>query len=185
MNTHTQLSLRPARPFLDPPRDSPGCAFACAVWAAAKNASDDWYRGAEAYVEERWPSDRQAIALARAATNPTTTATTALSPTTTADFIASLTGQSASARLIAAGVRLSPDGISSVQIPHRNTNLPDATVQFVAEAGVFPIRQYVLASSQLGPPHKLICSATATRESYWTMEMVQKFWESCFPRTLL
>ena len=119
-------------------------------------------------AERLWPNDRAAIALTRAATSPASTTTStwagALSPTATADFVASLTGESAAARLIDAGMRISLDGVNSVNIPHRSTNIPAVDTQWIAENGAFPVKQLSLAASTLGPTHKLATSVVLSRE---------------------
>jgi Phage capsid family len=163
-------ALASRKPFLPsdlPPRD-PGRALTLAAWAAAKSFADGWARAPETYIEQKWPHDRAAIALTRAATNPAITSVSSwaspLSPTATGEFLGSLVGQSAGARLIDAGLRVDLTGVAAVLIPHRSTNLPNVDTQWIAEAGVFPVRQYTLATSQLGPVHKLMSSVVATRE---------------------
>jgi hypothetical protein len=82
----------------------------------------------------------------------------------TVDFVGSLGSQSAGARLIDAGLRLSLDGVNTVLIPQRS-GMPDAALAWVGEAGAFPVKQYTTASATLGPTRKLVASAAVTRET--------------------
>ena len=163
------MSLPIRKPFLpsDLPRDPPGRALARAAFAIGKNAVED--RGSAAQVaEQSWPNDRAAIALTKAATSPASTTSSGwagvLSPTATADYVGSLIGESAAARLIGAGLRISLDGLNSVLLPHRSTALPAVDTQWIAENGAFPIKQYTLAASTLGPMHKLATGVVLSRE---------------------
>jgi hypothetical protein len=141
-------------------RDPPGRAFTRACFAAAKNAIDGGHAGAPAYVEQMWPHDRQTLALVRAATNPAATNVSGwaapLSPNATADFVGSLIGESAGAKLIGDGMRVDLSGVAAVLIPHRSSNLPNVDVAWIGEASSFPVRQFTLTTTQLGPTHKLL-----------------------------
>ena len=165
---HEHASRIPSRkPFLpsDLPRDPPGRAFARACFAAGKNTACGYQNSAEQVAQLLWPRDLVTHAVAKAATNPTSMAGTgALSGTATADFLGSLVGESAGARLITAGMRIPLDGVAAVNIPHRSTALPALDAQWIAEAGPFPVKQYVLASSTLGPTKKMIASVALTNE---------------------
>jgi|1186.fasta_scaffold24220_1 hypothetical protein len=86
-----------------------------------------------------------------------------LAPTVTGDFLASMVGMSASARLINAGIRIDMSGVNVVLVPHRSS-LPDVDVQWIAEGGAFPVDMFATATSQLGPPHKLAVSTVVSRE---------------------
>jgi hypothetical protein len=158
------------KPFLpsDLPKPNPAKAMSRAAFAVARNALINKGQGAVALAGERWPHDKEAIALTRAATSPASTSSSTwagfLSPTFVSDFLGSLTGESAAARLIAAGTRLSLDGTYSVTVPHRSANLPNVDAQWVAELGVWPVRQVALAASTLGPTRKLITGAVVSRE---------------------
>src|SRR4051794_24482857 len=115
-----------AKPFLpsDIKREPPGRSFLRAAFAIGKNVLDDRGQGAPELAESRWPTDRAAVALTRAATSPASTTNSgwagALSPTATADFVASLIGESAAARLIGIGMRIDLSGLNSVLLPHRS-----------------------------------------------------------------
>ena len=152
------------RPFLpsDLPRVPPGRSFYRAAFAVGLNALErapNSRKGADVLAEGRWPQDKVAHALTRAATSPAlTTSSTwagALSPTATADFLGSLAGESAAARLIDAGMRVDLSGVNSVLIPHRSTNIPAVDTQWVAEGGPYPVKQYTLSASTLGPTESL------------------------------
>lgn len=164
----SSLAPRISRPFLpsDIKREPPGRSFTRAAYAIAKNALDGAGQGGGNIAEERWPSDRQAIALTRAATSPASSTGwgSQLSGTSTADFIGSLVGKSAGARLINAGLRVNLDGVSAVLIPHRSTALPNVDAHWVAELGAYPVRQYAVATSQVGPTRKLITGSVISRE---------------------
>ena len=166
-------SVSRPRPFLpsDLPRVPPGRSFYRAAFAIGKNALEpipNMRKGADALAEERWPNDKVAFALTKAATSPalTTSGTWAgsLAPTATADFLGSLVGESAAAKLIDVGMRVDLSGVNSVTIPHRSTNIPAVDTQWVAEGGPFPVKQYTLATSTLGPVRKLASSVVLSRE---------------------
>ena len=55
-------------------------------------------------------------------------------------------------------------GLNSVLLPHRSTNLPAIDTQWIAENGAFPVKQFSLAASTLGPTHKLATSVLLSRE---------------------
>jgi capsid protein len=151
----------------DKPKPNPARSFARAAFAVGKNALDHAgkRKGAHVLAEERWPMDRAALALTKAAVSPATmTNTSVLSPSITADFVASLAFDSAAAKLIDLGMRIDMSGVSSVLIPHRSTNLPDVNAQWIGETNSFPVRQYTLAASTLGPVHKLASSVVLSRE---------------------
>jgi hypothetical protein len=150
----------------DKPKPNPARSFARAAFAVGKNALDHAgkRKGAHVLAEERWPMDRAALALTKAAVSPATmTNTSVLSPSITADFVASLAFDSAAAKLIDLGMRIDMSGVSSVLIPHRSTNLPDVNAQWIGETNSFPVRQYTLAASTLGPVHKLASSVVLSR----------------------
>jgi hypothetical protein len=168
MTTQAQtLARRPIVPE-DLPRRDPGRALCRAAFAVARNHLSDTKLGPERTAESLFPNDRAAIAITKAAVNPASIGSVSwagqLSPTITGEFVSSLVGMSAGARLIDAGMKVSLDGKYEILLPHRTANLPNVDVQWVAEGAPFPVRSLSLATSILGPPKKLICSAVATRE---------------------
>jgi hypothetical protein len=165
----TASALPTRRPFLPEDLHQPkGRAVCRAAFAIARNAIADVQCGGPEMAASLWPHDKQAIAVTRAATSPATIGTVAwagaLSPTTTADFVSSLVGMSAGAKLIDAGMRIDLTNKYAVLLPHRSANLPDSNTQWIAEGGPIPVRQYALATSILGPVHKLATSVVASRE---------------------
>ncbi|MCK1679406.1 hypothetical protein IVA87_08020 [Bradyrhizobium sp. 147] len=107
--------------------------------------------------------------LLKAATSPATTSSSnwagSLASTAVADFIGSLGPLSAAARLIAAGVTASLDGLATVEIPRRQGGKPSGDVAWVAEGGAIPVRQYVFDSVTLGPTRKLPILTAISREA--------------------
>jgi hypothetical protein len=168
MSTSTALPSR--KPFLpsDLRPDPPGRAVTRAAFAVARNAIADVQRGAPEMAESLWPHDRAAHAVTKAATSPATIGSVSwagvLSGTVTSDFLSSLVGMSAGAKLIDAGMIIDLTGKYAVLLPHRSNNLPDSNTQWIGESNAIPVRQYALATSTLGPVHKLATSVVATRE---------------------
>jgi hypothetical protein len=164
----TQAQTFSRRPIVpeDLPRQPPGRAFARAAFATARAAFDG--RNPTEVAEMTWPTDRQALVTTKAATAPASTGTSswagALSPTSTIDWIASLAPQSAAARLIDAGMKVSLEGQTAVLIPHRSSNLPNLDATWVAELSTVPVRSLTLATTQVGPTKKLASSVVLTRE---------------------
>jgi hypothetical protein len=150
-------------------RDPPDRAFTRAAFAIAKNALDGSgkQKSADHVAARMWPHDQQAIALTRAATSLASTTSSGwagvLAPAVAGDFLPRLASQSAAAKLIAAGVHIDLTGLYSVSFPHRTTNLPAIATQWVAENGAFPVKQFSLSASVIGPMCKLATSVVASR----------------------
>jgi hypothetical protein len=163
-------ALRLDRPFLpaDVKKPDIGRAFTRAAFAVGRNAlsGPGEMRGAEGWAERLWVHDRAAVALTRAANSPASTGGWGgvLSGTSTADFLSSLVPESAAAKLIAAGLRIDMTGYNSILIPHRSGNLPATDVAWISELNAFPVRQTTLATTTLGPVHKMASSVSLSRE---------------------
>src|SRR3954451_19152941 len=104
-----------ARPFLpsDRPPPDPRRTFNRAAFSIAVNALDGHLQGPTRLIEDRWPNDKAALALTKAATSPASATTwgSELLPIATGGFVGSLVGESAAARLITAGTRVSLNGV--------------------------------------------------------------------------
>jgi hypothetical protein len=113
-----------------------------------------------ALILRHWPKDSTAYALAtRAATAPAQTGVAGwaqeLSPTNVAaDFVMGLARQSGAARLIAAGLRPSLEGVQTLKIPYATGQAAQEPL-FVDEGGVIPVSQSDFATTPLGPACKL------------------------------
>jgi hypothetical protein len=81
------------------------------------------------------------------------------------DFVGSLSPISAGAKLTAAGVKLSLDGINELLVSQRTLSLDAASYAWTSGLGAFPVRNYTLAAAVLGPVKKLVASAAMTRET--------------------
>lgn len=142
--------------------------FERAIFASVHAAaSGDVHRGGPAGVAAvLWPDDfRAAGLLLRGAVSPTdTSAAATLAVTAVADFIASLTPNSAAARLIGAGQTASLDGIKTLGYPRRQGGKPAASVAWVREGGAIPVKQSLLEVVQLGPVKKLAVISAITHE---------------------
>ena len=123
--------------------------------------------GAEGFARERWPNDHQTLAVVKAATSPASTSGTGwaaeTAPTAVADFLGSIEPESAGAKLVAAGTKLSLAGVSALTIPMRSA-LPATDASWVLENGAIPVRQGALTTTTLGPAKKLAAIATLSRE---------------------
>jgi hypothetical protein len=81
------------------------------------------------------------------------------------DFIASLAPLSAAAGLFNVAMRVSLQGINSVQFPQRSGAISASAVGWIPEGGAIPVQQFALSRTvQLGPTCKLAVSVVASRE---------------------
>ncbi|MFZ5715902.1 MAG: hypothetical protein ACOY3N_23990 [Bradyrhizobium sp.] len=107
--------------------------------------------------------------LLKAATSPATTSSSnwagSLASSAVLDFIGSLGPISAAAKLIAAGVTASLDGVATTEIPRRQGGKPSSDVVWVTEGGAIPVRNYLINSVTLGPTRKLALLSAMSRES--------------------
>jgi hypothetical protein len=136
--------------------------------AVAKAAIDPTQRGAVRISEELWQHD-ETTHLVRAATAPADSVTSGwasqLGPNLVGSFVASLQPMSATARLIAAGMQASLDGIASVALPRRQGGgKAVGTIPWIAEGAPTPLRQIALETVQLGPMRRLAAIVAVTRE---------------------
>jgi hypothetical protein len=162
------LSARTPRPFLqDIRRDKPGAAVARAALVAAKSEFET--SDPTAVAVRSFPNDPIVSKLVtRGAVAPASLTGTGwaaeLAASTTVDFIGSMTGQSAAAKLIDAGVKLSFDNnrAASINIPARAA-APSADVAWTAELAPMPVLSFTLSALTL-TPHKLAACAAASRE---------------------
>jgi hypothetical protein len=159
------MSALPIRkPFLpsDLPRSKPGSAVGKAALVAARHSfrfRDDASTSLEQVCARTYPNDSQVPRLvSKGAVNPASTTGSgwadSLAHTVTGDFVASMTGQSAAARLIDAGVKLTFDNnrAAAIAIPARAA-APSADVQWVAENAPMPVLSFTLSALTL-TPHK-------------------------------
>jgi hypothetical protein len=105
----------------------------------------------------------------RGAVEPATTSTSGwasqLSSTqVVGDFIASLAPQSAAARLIVAGIKVSLDRANSILFPRRVGGKPATDVPWISQGAPIPALQRALESVQLGPANKIGAIFGMTRE---------------------
>jgi hypothetical protein len=159
------MSAIPARrPFLPSEirRDKPGSVVGRAAVVAAR--SEFGTTSTDAVAAKIFPNDSLLPHLVtRAAVSPAALSTvTALAGSVTADFVSSMTGQSAAARLIDAGVKLAFDGKAQINIPSRAL-APSADVAWTAELAPMPVLSFTLNALTL-TPFKLAAAAAATRE---------------------
>jgi hypothetical protein len=128
-------------------------------------------RTAVEIAKERWPEDRQTLALlTKGTTSPALRGTSGwasqLSPDLVSDFVASLAPVSAAARLISAGMPINLAGKDTVKVPRRQSGAKPVTpVQWVAEGAPIPVKQYVLDAVTLGPACKLASISALSREA--------------------
>ena len=124
-------------------------------------------KGPEQFARERWPNDMQTHSVVRAATSPASTSgtnwATEIAPTAVADFLGSIEPESAGAKLVAAGTKLSLAGVSALSVPMRSA-LPATDLSWVQENGAIAVRQSALTTTTLGPAKKLAAIATLSRE---------------------
>jgi hypothetical protein len=152
------MAISAPRPFLPSDLD-PSRALTRAITARAlREIRGPAHGSADAILTEAWPRDMHA----KAASAPiTTSGATALAATAIAGFVSGLTPQSAAAKLMAAGIRVSLDGLATVSIQRASTNpLP----LFVDEGAPIPVVQPVLAAATLGPAKKLAMIESLTGE---------------------
>ena len=131
--------------------------------AAAKRGHGD----ASATAATLYPQDTVARRiLTRGAVAPLTTGyadlTGAMTATATGDFLASLAPQSAGARLIASGLRLTLAPEQQLALPVRPAGA--VPLAWVPEADAIPIRRHALAKVLLGPSRKMAAISVHSRE---------------------
>jgi hypothetical protein len=102
----------------------------------------------------------------KAATAPASTGTSAWAQQLATAAVGSFIGllPSAGGSLIAAGSRLTMDGLDSVSLPTRATTLDQTGSAWIAEGAPSPVKQVNLDSVKIGPPRKLVTMICATRE---------------------
>jgi hypothetical protein len=169
MQTSTALRSVP-KPFLPSDRDtSRSLIRACVAQALHAHLGGQRAPSAEALVVKHWAGDTVARRLVtRAATAPATTTGTGwadvLGPTNVAtDFVMGLQRLSGAARLIAAGLRPTLEGISTLRIMHATSQAADEPV-FVQEGSAIPVPQSAYAGTVLGPAKKLATIRVLTEE---------------------
>lgn len=128
---------------------------------AATALSANRHESAEAIVEREWPRDAEALRYTRAAVSPTSTATTALSPTRLGNILLDLSPQSAAARLFARCVQVDFTGVQQVNFPYP-TLVPTAI--FIAEGAPMPMADATLGIATVGPVKKILLGAAVTGE---------------------
>ena len=118
------------------PEDVPGYRSRAFWRALAAIALAKRGESAEKIVQRIWARDDMALAVTRAATSPTSTASTAILPTVIAGFLSGIAPQSAAARLFSEALRVELQGVYKVLLPRLSTAIPAPV--FVAEAALFP-----------------------------------------------
>ena len=138
-------------------------SLARAVWARAASTSGGDVHPPEDILTRAWPNDRDALAINRAATSPTTSATAAaLGETIMADFVGGLVGVSAGAELIALSpLQLAFGNAAAISVPALRA--PLGTVGWVGEGQPIPVRELV-AGRLLLEPRKIASIIVLTRE---------------------
>jgi hypothetical protein len=137
----TAIASRPARPFLPSEirRDKPGPVVGRAALVAAKAAFS--HSSTDAVAAKEYPNDHIVPAIVSKSTvSPASTTGWAgeLAASTTVNFIGSMTGQSAAARLLDASTKLTFDGKNQINIPSRAL-APSSDVAWVAELSPVPV----------------------------------------------
>jgi Phage capsid family len=114
----------------------------------------------------RYPSDKLAQFITRAAQAPATTATTGwaaeLAQSVVADYLTGLGPVSAAAEIFAQALGLTFDRAGQVRIPHFVAEYGNAG--FVAEGAPIPVRQFAAEQPDALTPHKLAAIAVLSRE---------------------
>jgi hypothetical protein len=155
-----------AKPFLPSDRDtSRSLMRACTAHVLYMARGGPGTPTPEALVVKHWPGDAVARHLVtRTATAPIDTTVTAITPQNVAtDFVMGLQLQSGAARLIAAGLRPSLEGISTLRIPYATSQAADEPT-FVSEGAAIPVPQSVFTTTTLGPAKKLATIRVFTDE---------------------
>ena len=83
------------------------------------------------------------------------------------DFVLSLAPQSAAAKLVAAGMRPTLDGVGSIALPRRS-GLPATDVAWVGEGAPIQVRNLALSTATIGPAKKMAAMVVLTNESMQT-----------------
>lgn len=105
-------------------------------------------------LAKRWPQDRDAAVILKAATSPASTiSAAAIAPTLIADLLAVLAPVSAAAALLGEGLKLRFDGAAAISVPSFVADANNAS--FVAEGAAIPVRQLVVGAPTALQPHKL------------------------------
>jgi hypothetical protein len=149
---------RPAPLLASAPIRQPSNTLIRAVTARALAASGASHHSRDplALAAAAWPRDERVVHVIRAATVGATTSTAGwadtLAGTAVSGFVSGLVPQSAAARLMQEGVRVSLEGYGRVTIPRASTS-PEPV--FVGEGAPIPVSQGVIANATVGPPCKL------------------------------
>jgi hypothetical protein len=159
MNSSTS---RPDRPFLPEAERLDRSVLRAAVARAIAS----YTRGtdAEGVLRRTWPTDRSALRIVTKATvSPATTSTWGepVAGAATAAFVTSLAPQSAAAKLITAGVRVSLDIGSQISVPYIGTGI---TPSFVEESKPIPVSLPIRGHNELGPTKELAAIVVITNE---------------------
>lgn len=149
-------------------RYDPAAAIALqrAAFAACHAASsgDVHHGGAAGVAASLYPDHKAAALILRGAVSPAdSSSAAALAITAVADFVSSLAPQSAAARLIDAGLKVSLDGLDKLAIPKR-AGQPNGGVSWVRPGNAIPARMYSLDDIELGPVKKMAVISVVSHE---------------------
>jgi hypothetical protein len=126
----------------------------------------DRQQSADDVCKARWPDDRVAALLTRAATAPAMTSVPSwagnLLQTAVADFLVGLSPHSAASEIFQAALSLTFDGAGSIRLPHFVADF--ANSGFVGEGMPIPVSNLTLGNPDPLLPHKAAAIALLTRE---------------------
>jgi len=114
----------------------------------------------EAYARKTWPGDRNIVEVMRAATAPTTIASSGPLAQVVAAMLPALVPVSAGADLLQRVLGLSFSGHAQISIPSIGETIAD----FVAEGAPIPVQQATTGAGVSLVPHKLSVTITLTHE---------------------
>jgi hypothetical protein len=112
-------------------------------------------------AQKNWPDDQACEYILRAATSPTSTATSQILPTLVGPFLRALTPQSAATRLFERAIRLDFQGVYQYVVPYPSV-VPVPI--FIGEGAPFPMVQSTLTNSTVGATKKILIGSAVTSE---------------------